>query len=330
MSHTAAFSFYAKYIRSRGGLYCYEMGLRAANPQLFFMQINFLSILAAGVILLIVLVCVCFVANRPQLITIDAEIPENFPAVGFGHNSFENLLRKYVDADGYVDFDRWHQSAADRSLLDSYLAAVGSFSPEAAPDRFPKKSDELAFWMYGYNGYVIKSVLDHWPIESVTDIKAPIEAVKGLGFFYRQRFYFGGKPLSLYAVENEKIRKAFHDPRIHFVLYCASGSCPVLRPELPTGEELELLLQEATVVFVSDQRNVRVDHERRQIVLSAIFDMYRSDFIRELTKRGVPSDGGVIDYVTFVAPDYLQEKLTKAIDYDIVFADYDWSIARSK
>ena len=294
------------------------------------MRCNFLSIVVAGVIIVLALVCVCLIANRPQLITNDADIPANFPATGFVHDVFEDLLREYVDADGYVDFDRWHQNAAHRSSLDSYLAAVGSFSPEATPDRFPNKSDELAYWMYGYNAYVIKSVLDHWPIDSVTDVKAPIEAVTGLGFFYRQRFYFGGAPLSLYKVENEKIRKAFHDPRIHFVLYCASASCPVLRPELPTGEELEELLQDATAAFVSDPKNVRIDHEGKQIVLSAIFDMYRSDFLRELTKQGVPSDGGIIDYVTIVAPGPLQTELKRALEYDIVFADYDWAISKKK
>ncbi len=228
-----------------------------------------------------------------------------------------------------MDFDRWHKNVADRELLDSYLAAVGSFSPATTPDRFPGKSDELSYWMYGYNGYVIKSVLDHWPIKSVTDVKAPIEAVTGLGFFYRQRFHFGGTPLSLYTVENERIRKAFHDPRIHFVLYCASGSCPVLRPELPTGGELESLLQEATVAFVSDPGNVRVDHEKKQIVLSAIFDMYRSDFTRELTRRGLSSDNGVVDYVASVAPGSLQSELKSAAEYELVFLDYDWAIAET-
>ena len=294
------------------------------------MQLNFLSVLAGGAILVFVLVGACLVANRPQLITIDANIPEDFPASGFAHETFENLLAQYIDANGYVDFERWHQNVADRALLDSYLAAVGKFSPAATPERFPRKSDELAYWMYGYNGYVIKSVLDHWPIDSVTDVKAPIEAVTGLGFFYRQRFHFGGTPLSLYAVENQKIRKAFHDPRIHFVLYCASGSCPVLRPELPTGDELEILLQEATVAFITDPRNVRVDHEKKQIVLSAIFDMYRSDFMKELTRRGLPSDSGVVDYVANVAPESLQAELTIAAAYEVTFADYDWAIAESK
>jgi hypothetical protein len=280
--------------------------------------------------LLVALAGVCLVLNRPQLISIDADIPENFPESGFAHDTFEQLLREYVDADGAVDFDRWHRNAPDRTLLDSYLAAVGNFSPATTPERFPGKSDELAYWMYAYNGYVIKSVLDHWPIESVTDVKAPIEAVTGLGFFYRQRFHFGGTPLSLYTVENEQIRKAFHDPRIHFVLYCASGSCPVLRPELPTGDELERLLQEATVDFISDPQNVHVDHENEQIVLSAIFKMYRSDFIRELTRRGLSLDSDVVGYVASVAPHSLHAELERAAEYEVSFADYDWAISKKK
>jgi len=294
------------------------------------MRFTYLSVFVAGTVLVIALVCVFFVANRPQFITIDADIPENFPNSGFTHDAFENLLQRYVDDDGNVDFDRWHQNVADRELLDSYLAAVSRFSPANTPERFPRKSDQLAYWMYGYNAYVIKSVLDHWPIESVTDIKAPIEAVTGLGFFYRQRFHFGGTPLSLYAVENERIRKAFHDPRIHFVLYCASGSCPVLRPELPTGEELEQLLQEATIEFVSDPQNVHVDDGKKQIVLSAIFEMYRSDFIKELTRRGLSSERGVVDYVASVAPSSLQAELKSAAAYEVTFADYDWAISKKK
>ena len=294
------------------------------------MRFTYLSVFVAAAIVVIALVYAFFVANRPQLITIDADIPENFPVSGFAHDAFERLLRQFVDADGNVDFDRWHQSAVDRELLDSYLAAVGRFSPAATPERFPGKSDELAYWMYGYNAYVIKSVLDHWPIKSVTDVKAPIEAVTGLGFFYRQRFHFGGAPLSLYTVENEEIRKVFRDPRIHFVLYCASGSCPVLRPELPTGDELEQMLQEATVTFISDPQNVRVDHDKKQIVLSAIFEMYRNDFIRELTRRGLSSGGGVLDYVASVAPSSLQAELNRAADYEVSFADYDWAISKKK
>ena len=152
------------------------------------MRFTYLSIFVAGVVLVIALVCVFFVANRPQIITIDADIPENFPDSGFAHDAFENLLQRYVDDDGNVDFDRWHQNVADRELLDSYLAAVGRFSPVNAPQRFARKSDQLAYWMYGYNAYVIKSVLDHWPIESVTDVKAPHRSSYRIGIFLPTTF----------------------------------------------------------------------------------------------------------------------------------------------
>ena len=84
------------------------------------------------------------------------------------------------------------------------------------------------------------------------------------------------------------------------------------------------------MTFVSEPNNVRVDHEKQQIVLSAIFDMYRNDFVRELTRRGLPSDGGVVDYVASVAPESLKAELKNSAAYKVSFADYDWAIAASK
>ncbi len=284
-----------------------------------------------AVVLILAALIACFlVVNRPRLITIDAAIPANFPTDRFAHGIFEQLLQTYVDGTGDVDYERWQQNEADRGLLDSYLAAVSRYSPESTAERFAKRQDELAYWLYAYNAYVIKSILDRWPLDSVTNVKAPLEVVKGLGFFYQLRFVFGGKAYSLYAVENNIIRARYRDARIHFVLNCASESCPVLRPELPAGDELEAFLQQAAVDFVSDERNVRIHHEKNEIVLSTIFKWFRKDFINDLRRRGLPSDRGLIDYVASVAPATLGEDLSTATDYDIVFADYDWSVNQQK
>ena len=264
--------------------------------------------------------------NRPQHVLVDAEIPADFPVADFSHLDFESLLRKYVDADGNVDYEGWRDSGESTARLESYLAAVSRYSPDNAPDRFASRNDELAYWMYGYNAYVIKSVLDNWPIESVTDVKAPLEVITGMGFFYRLRFQFGGKSYSLLAVENGKIRKQFQDARIHFVLNCASDSCPVMRPTLPTGEALQDLLASASTEFVSDPENVSIDHANKQVVLSTIFKWFRKDFINDLAKRGRPSERGLIDYVSSVAPDSLRAELDSTQGYDVVFRDYDWSL----
>ena len=104
----------------------------------------------------------------------------------------------------------------------------------------------------------------------------------------------------------------------------------MLRPELPSGIELEPFLQQAAADFVSDQRNVFIDHAEKEIVLSAIFKWFKSDFINDLRRRGLASDRGLIDYVASVAPEPLRKQLAASSDYAVVFSDYDWAVNQKK
>lgn len=282
---------------------------------------------AAVVLAVTVLLAAGFLfLNRSRRIVFDGKLPDDFPASGFPQAAFEELLRRYVDVDGDVDYAGWRACAGDVARLDDYLAAVAGFSPDSAPQRFDSSADSLAYWLYAYNAYVIRSVLQHWPIASVTDVRAPIEAVTGLGFFYRQRFLFGGEYLSLYAVEHDKILAAFCDPRIHFVLNCASGGCPVLRPELPTGAALEPFLDESARNFINDPRNVRIDHDRHRILLNRIFRWYRKDFVNDLRRCGIAAERGVLDYIYRAAGPGLRDELDRARNYEVVYGDYDWRL----
>ena len=270
-----------------------------------------------------------WLSNRPDVISVQASIPDKFPDAGFSHDDFEVLLTAYVDDEGDVNYSEWYRSPDALEKLHSYLAAVASYSPENAAERFPHSSDALAYWLYAYNAYVIHSILLRWPIDSVTDVKAPFEIVKGFGFFYRQRFVFGGQQYSLYDVENKKIRSNYKDPRIHFVLNCGSGSCPPMRPDLPTGEQLEEFLQQATVDFVCDRDNVRIDHDRQRIIVSAIFKWFRKDFENHVVSRGLSGESAILSYISGVAPQPLKSELDKARAYDLAFNDYDWSVNRA-
>jgi len=284
------------------------------------------SIVIWAVLFLAVLAAAFFWVNRPRKVIIDASLALSFPEQGFSHDSFEELLQSYVSEDGRVDYDHWHQSSTARQQLESYLAAVSQFSPKATPERFSNRNDELAYWMYGYNAYVIRSVLDHWPLESVTDVKAPVEAVKGLGFFYQQRFSFGGEFMSLLDAENKEIRKKYQDPRIHFFLNCASESCPVARPGLPIGEDLDLLLAQAAIDFINDPENVAVDHDNKVIHLSTIFKWYEDDFVNHVRLDGELVGNGLVAYVSRYASDDLVSSLKQASDYKVLFREYDWGL----
>lgn len=264
--------------------------------------------------------------TRPRVLGVAAPPPDAFPADGFSHASFEDLLRRFVDARGGVDYATWHQDADARVQLDRYLGALAAFSPENTPDRFPVESDRVVYWVHAYNAFVIHAVLEHWPLESVLDVRAPVEVVRGLGFFGTLQFVAGGRRYTLHTLEHEKALGEGDDVRIHFVLNCASGGCPVIRPELPTGDALDPFLARAATEFVAEPQNVAVDHESRTVTLSRLFEWYADGFVDDLRRRGIPAERGVLDYVASVAPDSLRAELARADDYEVVFADYDWSL----
>lgn len=287
-----------------------------------------MKILIGVAIIAAVVAAGCLWALRPLRVAPYTTLPDAFPDSGFSHKPFEALLRRYVDDDGRVDYASWYASDPSSARLAEYLAAVAAFSPDSSPERFPTVNDQLVYWIQAYNAYVIRAVLDHWPLESVTEVRAPAEIVTGLGFFYRLRYSFGGEYHSLFHVENGIIRKRHRDARIHFVLNCASDSCPVLRPDLPAGAELESTLARAAAEFVADPANVRVDHVARTVTLSRIFKWYRKDFINDLRRQGQPVDNGLVTYVASIAPPPLRDELADAKDYDVRFFEYDWSLNR--
>lgn len=55
--------------------------------------------------------------------------------------------------------------------------------------------------------------------------------------------------------------------------------------------------------------------------------MYRGDFTRDLTRRGLPATPRVPDYAASVAPDALRADLQRGAAYEVVFDDHDWSVA---
>ena len=75
---------------------------------------------------------------RSQLVSIDA----------INHASYDALLGKYVDEDGYVDYAAWRGSGTDRRALRDYLATLSR-----ASTALPATSEaQLAFWINAYNG----------------------------------------------------------------------------------------------------------------------------------------------------------------------------------
>ena len=240
------------------------------------------------------------------------------------------LLKRRVTSDGLVDY----QSLRERpEELRAIYAQVAQFSPDSHPALFATEAQRFGYWLNAYNIAVMRGVQEHYPIETVLEVKpfSPFSLIEKGGFFVGQKFIFGGKSLHLYELENQVLRKRFLDPRLHFALNCASGGCPELPQEAFQAARLEEQLDRETRKFINSDRAYRIDHERREVLVSKIFDWYRKDFVDFMINEG-ESDTGLLDYMErYLAGGRLRDvREARQRGYRQGFLEYDWSLNDSR
>ena len=231
----------------------------------------------------------------------------------YSNDVFAELVKKYASSDGSsVDYARWKDTPGDLAALDRQVELLAQVSPVSQPEQFPTRTAQRGYWINTYNTLVLQAVLELWPLESVRDVKVSLSSrvVPGKGFFYDRKVVVGGVQTNLYDLEKEVLRQQ-KDPRLHFALNCASGSCPVLRPWEWTDEQLDVAARD----FINDANNVWVEKDR--VYLSRIFKWYKKDFPNE-----------ILAYLQQYADPGLAEKLQTAQDqrYPRSYRNYDWSL----
>ena len=160
----------------------------------------------------------------------------------------------------------------------------------------------------------MKFVLDLYPeIESVKDVD---------GFFDTLTFPVAGEELTLDEVEGRARNEG--DPRVHFAVVCASGSCPDLRFEPFRRTELDRQLEEQTREFLENPtKGLRL--EGGDLWLSSIFKWYASDFTGGSTVVAFFARGKVVDWVLPHVDSDLADQID-ATDPSVKYLDYDWSL----
>ncbi|MGI9536624.1 MAG: DUF547 domain-containing protein [Desulfocapsaceae bacterium] len=276
------------------------------------------------IIILLVLATGC-TSIRPPLDLVEGTPPAAVEK--FDYSSYERLLAGYVNERGQVNYVGLRNNPGD---VDLFYQQIAAYSPDSHPQLFKDDDARLAYWINSYNLTTIKGVLHNYPLSSVAEVAPPALLFffpSKSGFFFFQRFTYGGAETSLYYLENNIIRKRFSDPRYHFALNCASSSCPQL-PRMPfyphmLNEQLEV----EAVKFVNSVENVRYDRQDKTLHLSAIFDWYEEDFLNwlEITLPG--QDLTIVDYILR----YLRKESAALINADrdslqIAYLPYDWGL----
>jgi hypothetical protein len=115
----------------------------------------------------------------------------------------------------------------------------------------------------------------------------------------------------------------YNDPRIHFAVNCASIGCPALRAEAYVAQRLNVQLEDATQMFLSDRTRNRVESDALKV--SSIFKWYRPDF--EKGWRGANTLGQFLAlYSEPLALNADTASQLSAGKLDIEFLDYDWRL----
>jgi Protein of unknown function, DUF547 len=217
------------------------------------------------------------------------------------HVLWDALVKKHVNADGWVNY---RGMIADSVPLNQYLKLLRSAHPN---DANWTPNEQKAYWINAYNAFTVQLITQHYPIESIKDIKKGIPFVNtvwDIKFIEIEDFTY-----DLNKIEHQILRPVFKDPRIHAAINCASYSCPRLRAEAYTAAQLDTQLDDAMRSFISDPQRNQITAKKAE--LSKIFDWFASDFrdakgsVRAFIKQYHPELG---DDVKF---DYL---------------DYDWRL----
>lgn len=211
--------------------------------------------------------------------------------------SWRRVLARVVDAEGRIDFDALR---ADSEDLDVFVAWLQDHGPQSQPAAFASRAAALSHYINAYNALAMYAVLHAGVLPKET-----------VSFFYWRRLRHDGESISLYALENDRIRP-LGEPRIHFALNCMVRACPRLPQEPFTAERLEAQLDAAAREFFGRDLHVEVDAARRVARFSEILDFYPEDFLAV-----APS---LIDY----ANRYRDEPIPT--DYAVEFVPYDWTL----
>lgn len=234
----------------------------------------------------------------------------------FSYDTYAEVLAAYVDEQGLIDYAGLQQ---DRGGLDQFNASMGAVSQETFNSW--SENERLAFLINAYNAFTLQSIIDQQPLKSsIRDIP---------GVWRIRTFNVAGESKTLDNIEHDTIRKDFAEPRIHSALNCSAISCPVLRQEPYTAEQLDQQLEEQVYRWLLSPEGIQIDREAGEVKISSIFDWFGEDWIDAFSvDSGFDGSDKQRASLNFISQ-YLSEEdaeYLQAGGYRVKYLNYNWDL----
>jgi hypothetical protein len=247
--------------------------------------------------------------------TTQASVASSSP---LSYADYETVLRTYVNADGLVDYPALQ---ANPQVLKDFVARLGSVSPDTYAAW--SENEKVAFLINAYNAITLESIINQNPL------KGSIKDIFGVWNFKKHTVM--GRSLTLDNIEHDILRKDFQEPRIHAALVCAAISCPPLRQEPYTGENLDEQLDDQVRKWLFSPNGLQIDRTQNRVAISSIFNWFGEDWQAQYTAEGKFTGSAkersalnfISNYVNPEDKEYLEQG-----NYSLNYLNYDWSLNR--
>ena len=247
------------------------------------------------------------------------------PPVDPIHKPFDEILDIYV-RDGLVYYNALR---IERAKFDRYVAAVAAV-PAAEVSGWSRER-QLAYWINAYNAFVLRTVIDHYPIRGKA-ADYPANSIRQVpGAFERVTFRAGGRALTLDSLERDVIG-GFGDARALLALSRGAQGGPRLKSEAYTSDRLNAQLKTMAGELVDHRQLVRVDTANNTLSVSPLFSWREDVFVKSTAGKApeVYSSRSPLERAVLTLIDPLivrtEAEFLKQNQFRMVFHDFDWRL----
>ncbi len=247
---------------------------------------------------------------------------QGVPVTGL-HQPFDEILDLYV-RDGNVYYRALKQ---ERARFDRY---VESLAISNATYVNWSRDEQVTYWINAYNAFVLRTVIDHYPIRGRSG-QYPAGSIRQIaGAFGRQIHRAAGRVVSLDDIEQTVVSE-LGDPRILFALGRGAVGSPRLRSEAYTASLLESQLAAAAAELARTPRYINVDIVAGEIAVSPIVGWHEDSFIASFGRddsrypRRSPIERAILGLIeSHLLPQ--ERKFVAADRFTVRYHTFDWRL----
>ncbi len=247
------------------------------------------------------------------------------PSVDPLHRAFDTVLDIYV-RDGLVYYQALRQ---ERPRFDRYVESLGGV-PAATLDAW-SRPQQIAFWINAYNAFVLRTVIDHYPIRGRAG-QYPVGSIRQIpGAFEKRPFRAAGRTVTLDQIETE-ILGPLGDPRAILALGRGALGGGRLKSEAYTAERLEEQLASMVRDAVDRREMIFIDPGNGVVSVNPMFSWREALFVSAYADRAdaafasrSPIERAMLGLVEPVIL-FSEKEFLRQNQFRFVFHDFDWQL----